>query len=199
MPQKNSKPTQARMNLQRNRTDAGSTAAPNAIWPIPIVVTPEGAEAALKGIELTGKGVQKIIESRRHDPLEFHVRGSWLRNQEHRIEVRIRNTTANGIYIESIEVERKFQNPTEIDPNRTTRPTLSHHSGAGATLNDPIELKLPRLVEAEQHTDLDLSLPAVDKSKLKSEGATVKVKFADLGKVKSEIASFEVRLRWHGI
>jgi hypothetical protein len=191
MAKKKSNQQQVEIKLAEIRGEAGQ-GQPEMVWHLPFVVTAGGAGAALKGVELAAKGVGKAIEAR-VAPLQFYIRDSWLQDaREHRVEVRIHNTTKNGIYIESFDIKREYRDANEIDPNRTTQPTLvsiffAEHESV---------CECPLLFLAEEEGSLQLSLPKVDRKKMKSEFATATVQFADLGKRKSDTISFEFRLRW---
>jgi hypothetical protein len=170
---------------------------PQMVWPF--VVTASGAGVALKGAELAAKGIERVIEATA-PPLRFEIQDSWLEDEhEHRVKVHIRNTTKNGIYIESFDIKREYLGQ-EIDPNRTTQPTVRSDVKKIAddfTNRDGVT-EDPLLVKANDvGTGLELSLPKVDHKKMKSERAVVTVNFANLGKEKSETIEFEFRLRWN--
>jgi hypothetical protein len=174
---------------------------PEMIWHLPFIVTSGGATAALKGVELAAKGVQTAIEAEAPPPLQFEVRGSWLDGEgHHRVDIRMINSTKNGIYIESIDVKREYLDPKEIDPNRITQPTLWPGSSEAPRIEPYARvLDLPLLLLAADVGRLQMTLPSVDRKKMKSERAVTTVTFADLGKGKSDTAHFEFRLRWHDL
>jgi hypothetical protein len=200
MATKKPRPHQMKIQVAEIRGEAGP-GQPQMIWHLPFLITPGGASAALKGVELAAKGVHTAIEAKTAAPLQFEVRGSWLdRDGNHRIEIRVINSTNNGIYIESIELEREYLDPTEIDQNRTTHPTLWPGSNDDPKLYDgPTPLNLPLLSVPGKVGRLQLAIPKVERKKMKSECSVATVKFANLGKKKSETTDFQIRLRWHDL
>src|SRR6266481_3298828 len=149
------KPSQEHVELKvaEIRTEATQT-QPEMLWHLPLVVTASGAGAALKGVELGAKGIEKLIEATA-PPLRFDIQDSWLEDEhEHRVKFHVHNTTKNGIYIESFDIKREYLDPQEIDPNRTTQPTvwILHPSDMGNMSSrrqpDP-ESEYPLLVKPE--------------------------------------------------
>ena len=200
MAKKKSSQPHVELKVAEIRTEATQT-QPEMIWHLPLVVTASGAGAALKGAELAAKGIEKAIEAK-VPALKFEIRDSWLENEsEHRVQIHIVNTKRNGIYVESFKIKREYSDPNEIDQNRTDQPTVrSGIRSIGQTFDtnrDPV-LDYPLLVKPDDvGTLLELSLPKVDRKKMKSERAVATVQFAELSKEKSDTIEFEFRLRWH--
>ncbi len=208
MAKKKSNQQQVEIRLAEIRGEA-PPGQPQMVWPL--VLTASGAGVVLKGAELGAKGIAKVIEAKALPPLQFEIRDSWLEDErEHRVKIHIRNTTKNGIYIESFDIKREYLDPNEIDQNRTTQPTVSSGSekiGIGDDFNkrEPPVFEYPLLLSPEnvgvEQVSLPkvvhLSLPKVDRKKMKSERAVATVQYADLGKEKSDTISFDFRLRWH--
>lgn len=175
---------------------------PENILHLPFVVTPGGVSAALKGAELASKGAKAVIGTAPSPPLQFEIRASWLDSEgKHRVDFRVVNGTKNGIYIESIHVKREYKEKIEIDPNRTTKPTVwSGSDGVPAMpgqFSAPMEC--PMLLLPGSPGRLQISFPSVEKRKMKSEAALIAVDFTDVGKAESETVHFPVRLRWQGL
>lgn len=205
MAKKKSNQQQVEIKLAESRGEA-IQGQPEMIWHLPFVVTASGVGAALKAAELGAKGVEKAFEAK-VPPLQFDIQNSWLEDDhEHRVDIHLRNTTKNGIYIESFDIKREYLDPNEIDPNRTTRPTVSSGSEKKNIGDDFNKRELPVFEyplllspETPENTGVvvHLSIPKVDRKKMKSECAVATVQYADLGKEKSDTISFEFRLRWH--